>query len=322
MHPQASGVASAKRAFPRPSWQRIAVIGGCVVIFLIAFAAAAHGAIEKMVVERALSGAFGGDTTIANLRREDGLTILEGVSIQTATGSASFTADRVAYAVNRDAWDVRPTGLHVTIAVDRWSGNELNGAPSAAHLLGLGHLQLHLTNAAISFVRSTGAAKLEVAGLNGTLDAAARLTYDLRGSVIGDTAYPFSVSAIDDGQSVDQHWSAVALPVAPISAIFADSGLAFSEGEAHNVTFTSAGGLHGTFTLDGVRGSIEGHALHALTGNVTIGPDGQGSAGLDAVLDDGTPGAGRSAKCMTVVTGGASPVRGRAICARSHACSG
>jgi Phosphodiester glycosidase len=284
-----SGVASAKRAFPRPAWHRFAVIGGCVVIFLIAFAAAAHDAIEKMVVERALSGAFGGDTTIANLRREDGLTILEGVSIQTATGSATFTADRVAYAVNGDTWDVRPTGLHVTIAVDRWSGDELNGAPSAAHILNIGHLEVHLTNAALSFVRSAGAAKLEVAGLNGTLDAAAHLTYDLHGNVIADTAYPFTANAVDDGQNIDQHWRAPALPVAPVSAIFGNSGLTFSEGEAHNVTFTSAGGLHGTFTLDAVRGSIEGHALHALTGNVTIVPDGLGSTGLDAVLDDGTP---------------------------------
>lgn len=284
-----SGVASAKRAFPRLAWHRIAVIGACIVIFLIAFAAAARDAIEKMVVERALSGAFDGAATIANLRREEGLTILEGVSVQTAAGSATLTADRVTYAVRGDAWDVRPTGLHVTVAVDRWTGNELKGAPSAAHLLNLGHLQLHLTNAAISFVRSTGAAKLEVAGLNGTLDAAAHLTYDLRGSVIGDTAYPFSASAVDDGQSVDQHWSAAALPMAPVAALVGNPALAFSDGEARNVTFTSAGGVHGAFTLDGVRGSIEGHALHALTGPVTIAADGLGSAGLGAILADGTP---------------------------------
>ncbi len=284
-----SGVASAKRAFPRPSWQRIAVIAACVVIFLIAFAAAAHDTIEKMVVERALSGAFGGDATIANLRREDGLTILEGVSVQTAAGSATLTADRVAYTVNGDEWDVRPTGLHVTVAVDRLTGDELSGAPSAAHILNLGHLRLHVTNAALSIVRSTGAAKLEVAGLNGTLDAAAHLTYDLHGDVIGDTAYPFSANAVDDGQNIDQHWSAAALPVAPVAALFGNPDLALNDGDARNVTFTSAGGLHGTFTLDGVRGSIQGHALHALTGTVTIAADGLGSTGLDAVLDDGTP---------------------------------
>src|SRR5580693_8354012 len=124
-----SGVASAKRAFPRPAWQRYAIIAACVVIFLIAFAAAAHDAIEKMVVERALSGAFGGNATIANLRRENGLTILEGVSVQTAAGSATLTADQVAYTVNGDLWDVTPAGLHVTVAVDRLTGDELSGAP-------------------------------------------------------------------------------------------------------------------------------------------------------------------------------------------------
>ncbi len=284
-----SGVASAKRTFPRPTWHRYAIIGACVVIFLIAFAAAAHDAIEKMVVERALSGAVGGNATIANLRREDGLTILEGVSAQTATGSATLTADRVAYAVNGDVWDVRPTGLHVTVAVDRVTGDELNGAPSAAHTLNLGHLHVHLNNATLSLVRSTGAAKLEVAGLNGTLDAATHLTYDLHGNVIGDTAYPFSANAVDDGQYVEQHWTAAALPVAPVAGLFANPDVVLSAGEAHNVAFTSAEGLHGTLALDGVRGSIAGHALHALTGNVTVAPDGLGSTGLDAILDDGTP---------------------------------
>jgi hypothetical protein len=284
-----SGVASAKRAFPRPSWQRYAVIAACVVIFLIAFAAAARDAIEKMVVERALSGAFGGNATIANLRRENGLTILEGVNVQTAAGSATLTADHVAYTVNGDLWDVTPAGLHVTVAVDRLTGDELSGAPSAAHILNLGHLRLHLTNAALSLVRGAGAAKLEVAGLDGTLDAAAHLTYDLHGDVIGDTAYPFTANAVDDGAGIDQRWSAPTLPVAPVIALFGNPDFALSEGDARKVTFTSAGGPHGTFTLDGVRGSIAGHALHALTGNVTIAPDGLGSTGLDAVLDDGTP---------------------------------
>ncbi len=284
-----SGVASAKRTFPRPTWHRYAVIGACIVIFLIAFAAAAHDAIEKMVVERALSGAVGGNATIANLRREDGLTILEGVSAQTASGSATVTADRVAYAVNGDAWDVRPTGLHVTVAVDRVTGDELNGAPSAAHTLNLAHLHVRLNNATLSLVRSTGAAKLEVAGLNGTLDAATHLTYDLHGNVIGDTAYPFSANAVDDGQNVEQHLTADALPVAPVAALFANPDVVLSAGEAHKVAFTSADGLHGRLALDGVRGSIQGHALHALTGNVTVAPDGVGSTGLDAILDDGTP---------------------------------
>ena len=62
-----------------------------------------------------------------------------------------------------------------------------------------------------------------------------------------------------------------------------------SDGTARDVAFTGAGGLHGTFTLDAVRGSIAGRALHALAGPVTFVRDGLGTTGLNALLEDGTP---------------------------------
>jgi exopolysaccharide biosynthesis protein len=261
------------------------------VLFLIAFAAAARDVVEKMVIEHTLASAFGGDASIANLRREDGLTIAEGVRVQTADGSATLTADRVAYTVNGDVWDVRPAGLHVTVAVDRILGDELAGAPNAAHIINAGHLLVHLTNAAVTVTRSTDETpKVEVAGIDGTLDAAAHVTYDLRGNVVADTgAYPFTGNAVAGGEGVDQRWTAASLPLASLAALLGNRALTVSDGTARNVSFTSAGGLHGTFTLDGVRASIAGHALHGLTGPVTIVSDGLGSTGLDAVLDDGTP---------------------------------
>jgi len=285
------GVASAGRAFPRPAWRRFALIAGCVLLFIIALAAAAHDAIEKMVLERTLAAAFGGDAAIANLHHEAGLTIAEGVRAQTAGGSATLTAERVTYAVNGDAWDVTPTGVHLTLAVDRLAGDELSGAPNAAHVLNIAHFLVHLTDAEVTLTRSTAAeTKLELTGIDGTLDAAERLTYDLRGNVIADTgAYPFSANAVADPQGVDQRWSAAALPLAPLTALLAGADFSVSDGTAHDVTFTSAGGLRGTFTLDGVRAAIAGHALHDLAGPVTVVHDGLGSTGLDAVLDDGTP---------------------------------
>ena len=84
----------------------------------------------------------------------------------------------------------------------------------------------------------------------------------------------------------------------------------------------AAGGMHGTFTLDGVRATIAGHALHALTGPVTIVPDGFGQRRVSMrLLDDGTP----VAAVGEVHDGGDwsahRDVRGRAICARSRTCS-
>jgi hypothetical protein len=276
-------VASGRRTFPRPALRRVAVIAGCVVLFLIALAAAAHDTIEKIVLERALSGAFGGDAAIANLRHSDGLTILDGVRVQTAGGSAILTADNVSYAVNGDAWDVRPAGVHLTVALDALTGDELAGAPNAGHVLGIGRLVVHVVNAAVTVTRGAeGGPKVELAGIDGTLDAAARLTYVLRGNVIADTgAYPFSAS--------DARWNAAALPLAPLTALLGDADVSVTDGLARNVAFAPAAGPSGTFVLDNVQASVAGHALHGLTGPVTIAADGLGSTGLDATLDDGTP---------------------------------
>jgi hypothetical protein len=271
--------------------RRVLLIAGCVLLFAIALFVAAYDTIEKIVLERALAGAFGGDASIASLRREDGLTIAEGVSVQTAAGSATLTAERIAYAVTGDVWDVRPTGLHLTIAVDRVLGDELAGAANAAHVLGVGRLQLHLTNASVTLTRGAGEGpKLEVAGLDGTLEAAQRVTYDLQGNVIAATgAYPFRANAVADTSGVDDHWTAPALPAAPFAALLGSSDLTVSDGVARNVAFSFAAGARGTFTLDGVRAAIAGHDVRALAGPVTIVGDGVGSSGLDAQLDDGTP---------------------------------
>jgi exopolysaccharide biosynthesis protein len=272
--------------------RRIALIAGCIVAFLIAFAAAAHDTIERMVVERALAGAFGGDASIATLRHENGATILEDVRAQTANGAVTVTLERAAYTVDGDEWNVDTDGVHVAIAVDRVAGDEFAGAPSAAHVLNLQHLVLQVKNASLALARSSDpATKVEVAGVSGTIDASARITYDVRGDLIADTgAYPFSAKAVSDsGAGVDARWTAAAVPLAPLTALLGTASLAVSDGEARDVTFTSAGGLHGTFTLANVRASIAGQAVHGLAGPVTIVGDGLGSTGLDALLDDGTP---------------------------------
>ncbi|HEY5348433.1 MAG TPA: hypothetical protein VIJ64_01840, partial [Candidatus Lustribacter sp.] len=258
-----------RRTFPRPALRRVALIAGFAVLFLVAFAAAAHDTIERIVLERALGGAFGGNAAIATLRHADGLTVIEGVRLQTAGSSATVTADRIAYVVTGDSWDVRPTGLHVTIDVDRLTGDELGGARNAAHALNIGRLLLHVKNAAVTFTRGTaGAPKVELVGVDGTLDANAQLGYDLHGSLIAATgAYPFAARALADaGAGGGVRWTAAALPLAPIAALLDNGDLAVTDGEARDVTFTSAGGLRGTFTLAGVRASIAGHDVHGLAG--------------------------------------------------------
>jgi exopolysaccharide biosynthesis protein len=286
-----AGVASAERGFPRPSLRRVALIAGCVVLFLIAFAAAARDTIERMVVERTLAGAFGGDTSVATLRHAGGVTVIEGVRAQTADGAATVTIDRATYTVNGDVWNVDTDGVHVTLAVDKWRGDEFSGGPNAAHILNLNRLVAHVKNAGLVLVRGADAStRAEVAGVSGTADLSAHLAYDLRGDVVSDTgAYPFRAGAIADSSDGDVHWSAPALPLAPLVALIGNPDLAVQSGEARNVSFTSGGGLHGTFALANVSATIAGRHVHGLTGPMTIVRDGLGSTGLDAILEDGTP---------------------------------
>ena len=252
-------------------------------MFLIAFAAMAHDAIEKMVLERSLANAFGGDATIGSLYHTGSGVVVEGVRIQTARGVAVLTSDRLTYAVSGDMWDLSPADLRVTVDVDKLAGDEFSGAESAAHVLNVRRLVLHLKHASLIFARGTQPlSKLEIAGLGGTLDASADVHYDMHGDVVGATgAYPFAAT--------DGRWSAAALPVAPFAALLGDPDVIARAGEARNVAFRFGNGPSGTFTLDAVAGEIAGHALHDLAGPVTIVPDGIGSTGLDAVLADGTP---------------------------------
>ncbi len=131
-----------------------------------------------MVLERALGSAVSGDATIASLHREDGVTVAEGVHVETADGAVTLTADRITYAVSGDTWDVKPSGVHATVAIDRVSGDEFSGAQSSAHVLNIRRVIAHLSNAAITFTRGAAAApKLEIAGVDGpSMRASASLT--------------------------------------------------------------------------------------------------------------------------------------------------
>jgi exopolysaccharide biosynthesis protein len=201
-------------------------------------------------------------------------------------------AERIAYTVAGDTWTLRPTGLHLTFAVDRGADGALAAAQNAARALRIGHLVVHATDAGVVLTRGAGAAtKIELAGISGTLDANGRLTYDLRGNLIADTgAYPIAANAVaGPNGDVNWRWTASAVPLAPLALLLAAGDLTVRDGDARDVTFTSAGGLHGALTLAGVRATVAGHGVTGLTGPIVVVPDGLGSSGLDATLDDGTP---------------------------------
>jgi hypothetical protein len=275
------GVASGKRAFPRFSPGRIALIAGCAVLVLIVAAVAARDAIERWALLHELSSAFGGgDASIAGFSRDGAVTTLAGVSLQTPGGSLSVTARRIVYSEGGDGWVVQPSGLHATVAVDRLTGGEASIAHDLAQALGVQRLVVRIADGSVTFVR--GDAQLEVAQIDGTLLAGERQDLDLQAAVV-TAAGTFPLTCRDG------LWRAAALPLAPLAALLGSGELSVRDGAARDVALSAENGLHGTLTLDGVRATIAGHRVGALSGPLTFVPDGVGSTGLDAVVDGATP---------------------------------
>ncbi len=247
---------------------------------LIVVAAAAHDAIERWTIERGLESAFGGTATVGASHHEGDATVLDGVSVQTPAGSVVVTAKRLACVQTDGVLDVRPSGLHVAVAVDRLAGDEGGIARDLAHAFGAGGMRVRLDGADVSFSRGD-ANIVTLANLNGTLDAAGSATA-LHGDVIaGGARYPFA--------AVDGRWTAAVLPLAPFSALLGRDDLAVRAGDARDVAFTFDDGVHGTLTFAGVDATIGGHDVSALAGPLTFVPDGIGSAGLDGIVDGVTP---------------------------------
>jgi hypothetical protein len=277
------GVASRGRAFPRSAAARAALLGGCALLVLIVAAVAARDAIEKWALQHELSSAFGGgDASIARFERAGDVATLDGVSVQTPGGSLSVTADRVVCREAGNAWDVRASGLRATVAVDRLTGGEGAIAHDLAQALGAQRLVIRLAQSSVTMTRGgADGATLDVAHLDGSVVAGERPTVDLHGDVVaGARLYPFTAAA--------GRWTAAALPLAPLAALLGSSAVRVDDGEARDVAFDDDA-VRGTLTLDGVRATIAGRRVSGLSGPLTIVPDGLGSTGLDAVLDDTTP---------------------------------
>ncbi len=259
---------------------------------LIVAVAAWHETIERWSLQRALAAAFDGDASIAGLRHDGDVTVLDGVRVQSSSGSIAVRADRLAYTDRGDSWDVRPSGLRVNVAVDHLAGDEPSIPASLARALGVDRVIVHLAGSRATFARGgADGVTVELARIDGTLVAGEPPAFDLHADVVtGAGTYPIGADAVADASGrVDQRWAAPALPLAPLAALLGSSELNVRAGDARDVAFSTADGLHGTLALDDVRATIAGHAVSGVTGRLTFAPDGVGTAALAAALDDGTP---------------------------------
>jgi len=277
------GVASRRRSVPRPGIGRPAIVAAGLAVVLLTIVLLTRSAIETWVLERSLGDAFDGDATIAFVRHDGDRTTLDGVSVTADGGAFTLAADSIAYALHGDVWDVRPSGLRASVALDRVPGGAGALVRSLAHAFATARLDVHLDDASVTFTRGDySGPPVAIRAIAGTFATGEAPSFELSANLgVGSASYPFAVNG--------QRLTAAVVPLAPLAALWANPALAVTSGEARDVDLTAAGGPHVTLTLARVDATIAGHAVTALAGPLTIVPDGIGTNGLDAYLNGLTP---------------------------------
>jgi exopolysaccharide biosynthesis protein len=277
------GVASRRRSVPRPGIGRPAVIAGALAIVVLAILLLARGAIESWTFQRALGDAFDGAATIGFVRHDGDRITLDGVGITADGGAVTLAADSVACEPRGDVWDVRPSGLRASVALDRLPGGAGTLVRSLRTVFAAGRFDVHLDDASVTFERAGySGPPVAIRAIAGTFLTGDAPSIDLRANLgVGSASYPFAVNG--------QRLTAAAVPLAPLAALWANPAFAVVSGDARDVDLTSAGGLHAALTLAHVDATIAGHAVTALSGPLAIVPDGIGTTGLDAYLNGRVP---------------------------------
>ncbi len=250
---------------------------------LLAAVLLTRSAIESWVLQRALADAFDGEATIGFVRHDGDRTTLDGVSISTRGGGFTLAADSIAYVLHGDVWDVRPSGLRANVALDRLPGGAGALVRLLAHAFAAARFDVHVADASVTFTRGTDTGPpVAIRAVAGTFATGATPSFDLSANLgVGSAAYPLAIHG--------QHLTAAVLPLAPLAALWANPAVTVASGEARDLDLTAAGGLHATLTLAQADATLAGHAVTALSGPLTIVPDGIGTAGLDGYLNGRVP---------------------------------
>jgi exopolysaccharide biosynthesis protein len=311
-----SGVAPARASFPRRFPKRTLTIVLIVLAVLVIGFFAARDPIERSYLQWQLGQTVGGDATIDGLHHGDGATILEGVHLQSKGGAFTLDADQLDLQVVDGVLHLRAHAPRVTVALDLVQGDEAERVRDFGDRLGAHALALEVQGGTLSLARSAGATRtLAFENATGTahLDADGAFTADLQLALRdGGTAYPIVLrTATGDSGAPSEELSASELPLTPFSALFAPDRLALTAGVARAVDLRlDGGGPRGTLALAEVGAKVGGVALHGLSGQVAVAPDGVGATLLTgavgaipvnfsgevhdvhswpALLDDGTP---------------------------------
>ncbi|MGD0051770.1 MAG: phosphodiester glycosidase family protein [Vulcanimicrobiaceae bacterium] len=277
---------------------------------------AARDPIERSYLQWQLGQTVGGDAAIDGLHHGDGATILEGVHLQSKGGAFTLDADQLDLQVVDGVLHLRAHAPRVSAALDSVQGDEAQRLRDFGGWLGAHALALEVQGGTLSLARGAGATQtLAFENATGTarLDADGTFSADLQLALRdGGATYPIVLrSQPADAGAAGVQLTANELPLTPFSALFVSDRLALTAGVARAVDLRlDAGGPHGTLALADVGANLGGVALHSLSGQVTVAPDGVGATLLTgavgaipvnfsgevhdvhswpALLDDGTP---------------------------------
>ena len=250
---------------------------------LLAIVLLTRSAIETWVLQRSLGDAFDGDATIAFVRHDGDRTTLDGVKITADGGAVTLAADSIACVLRGDVWDVQPSGLRASVALDTLPGGSGALVRTLAHAFAAGRLRVRIDDASVTFTRAGYAGPpVAIRAIQGAFATGETPSFDLSANLgAGSASYPFALKG--------QRLTAAVVPLAPLAALWANPAFAVASGEARDVDVTAEDGPRGTLSLAHVDATIAGHDVTALAGNLTLVPDGIGTTGLDGYLNGITP---------------------------------
>ncbi len=268
----------------------LSIVAAVAVIAAVVFFLAREP-IERAILIRSAGAITGLDVNFDRVGHDGAAYVFEGVRVRTASGAALASAPRARVVVGDRALWIEVDRPHVEFDPARYRDADRATSRDAFarwHADAVATIRVRDGTLAIADPRETGA-KLAFESVDGTLQttlAGVRFEGTLafvegpeRFAIAGTT------QAAASGLPV-QHWSAAALPLAPLDALFSpDAALHPRAGFAREIALDDGAALAGTLRLDGGRFALGTHELAGIHGTLALAPGGIGSRHLSGTLD-------------------------------------
>ena len=279
----------------RPYVRWIAVVLGAAAVLSVTAGFVLRERFERASLEGSLQRATGYSVTLDDLRHEGAALVLLGLHARSSSGALVLDVPRIDVTVGDRRIAATVDSPRVTLALDRWRGDERKTLEAGLHAF-------HLSSPDIDADVRSG----DVFIVRGAVPELAARLDDVRGAihfhggvpayaldlalVDGATRYPISAKTDSERGTQTVRWEAGALPLTSLATVIPpDAVVQIRGGWLSNVSLTyGATPLRARVTIeDGVFGlrSQSPHELSAVSGDLELGVHSLGSTGLHASLD-------------------------------------